>query len=166
VGAVAGSLILVSVDDRWLSAGLAVVVFSYIGLTVWKGAISLPARVRLKAAVPIGAAGGIVHGATGNSGAVLATYLHSLDLPRSEFVFAATVPFMLLSTVQISTLTLMGRVHEPVLTPALMAMIPVILITPLGTRVGRGLNEHTFSIMVLVLLGIAGLRLVGSVFDM
>ena len=105
-----------------------------------------------------------MHGATGNSGTVFGTFLHALGLPRGQFVFAVTIPFLVFGTVQVGTLIALGSFAGERLVRALLAIIPVLVVIPIGTAIGDRLQSKTFSRLILVLLGFSGLTLVVSAF--
>jgi uncharacterized membrane protein YfcA len=45
---------------------------------------------------------------------------------------------------------------------ALLAIVPVLVMTPVGIRLGRRLDQRAFELIVLSLLGFAALRLLFS----
>ena len=118
----------------------------------------------LRFAAPVGLAGGLLHGATGNSGTVFGTFLHALSLRRKEFLFAVTLPFLVFGSVQIVTLVALGSFTGDVLGYSLAAIVPVLIVTPLGSKLGARLASETFSRSVLALLGFSGIMLVISAF--
>jgi hypothetical protein len=164
IAVVAGTLVLVNVDDRILLAVLAASVFAYVALALANPNLRLGNAAGLRAAVPIGIVGGFVHGATGNSAAVFGTFFHSLALPRQDFVAAVTTVFLVLSTLQVGTLASLGSFTTGRLAQAAAAVVPVLIVTPLGTRVAARLDAKTFGRIVLAMLTVAGVRLVFGVF--
>ncbi len=165
IGIFIGVWLLVSVDDRWLSLVLALVVIVYIVWYLTNPSFELSDQAAQRLAAPVGFVAGGMHGATGISAPVVATYTHSLNLPRTGFVFAVTVPFAVLGAVQIVSLIAVDAYDSERITAALIAIIPVLFVIPLGSRVGERLSQKTFQIVVLVVLGIAALRLLWSVFS-
>jgi uncharacterized membrane protein YfcA len=95
---------------------------------------------------------------------VLATYLHSLKLPRTSFIIAVTIPFAVLGAVQIASLAAVGAYDNELVLAGAIAIIPAMLALPLGSRVGEQVSQQTFQILVLVLLGATAARLLWSVF--
>ncbi len=161
-GVIAGSYFLTVLDDRILSAALAGTVLSYILLALARPELHVTREAGLRIAAPAGAVGGLIHGATGNSGVVFGTFLHALALPRTEFLFAVTIPFLVFGSVQVVTLAGLGSFTGDRVVQALLAILPVVAVTPLGTRIGARLASRTFSRLVLALLGGSGLVLLVS----
>lgn len=161
VGVALGSYLLTTLDDRLLSVALAVSVLVYIALAIFKPEFHISRKKGLQIAVPVGVFGGFIHGATGNSGTVFGTYLHALALPRSEYLFAITVPFLAFGSVQIATLASLGS-FDGLLTQSMVAILPVVVVTPLGSKIGSRLANETFSRLILALLAFSGIALIAS----
>lgn len=162
VGAVVGSYFLTVLDDRVLSAALAATVLAYIVLALARPELHIDRETGMRIAAPAGAVGGLIHGATGNSGVVFGTFLHALALPRTEFLFAVTIPFLVFGSVQVVTLASLGSFTGGRTLQALLAILPVVAVTPFGTRIGARLASRTFSRLVLTLLAGSGLVLLVS----
>lgn len=162
LGVALGSYLLTALDDRLLSAALALSVLAYIVVALTKPDLQLSRDRSRRIAIPVGLAGGVLHGTTGNSGSVFGTFLHAMDLPRSEFVFAVTIPFLAFGTVQIATLAGLGSFTGPRTFEAFLAVIPVVVVTPIGSSIGDRLASRTFSLLILALLAFSGLVLLVS----
>jgi uncharacterized membrane protein YfcA len=162
IGTVGGTWLLTRLDNRPLALAVAAMVFGYIALAIRRPDFRITREQGLRWVWPVGAFGGLVHGATGNSGPVFGTFMHSLGLTRSSFVFAVTVPFLVFGSIQVATLAGLGSFSSERLGQALWAILPVLIVTPVGTRVARRLDKRTFGWIVLALLAFAGLRLVFS----
>ncbi|MEX0668062.1 MAG: sulfite exporter TauE/SafE family protein, partial [Acidimicrobiia bacterium] len=107
-GTVLGTWLLTRLDNRPLALAVAGLVLGYIVVSLVRPDFRIDPSRGLKLAWPLGAIGGLVHGATGNSGPVFGTFLHSLGLARSSFVFALTVPFLVFGSIQVLTLFGLG----------------------------------------------------------
>lgn len=163
-GTVVGTWLLTRLDNRPLALAVAVMVLSYIAVSFARPNLRMDLARGLKLAWPIGAFGGLVHGATGNSGPVFGTFLHSLGLARSSFVFALTVPFLVFGAIQVVTLFSLGAFTPERTNQALWAILPVLVVIPVGTRIARKLNKRAFERIVMALLAFAAIRLLLSVF--
>ncbi|HKY47251.1 MAG TPA: sulfite exporter TauE/SafE family protein [Acidimicrobiia bacterium] len=163
-GTVFGTWLLTRLDNRPLALAVAALVFGYIAVSFARPNLRMDPARGLKLAWPIGAFGGLVHGATGNSGPVFGTYLHSLGLARSSFVFALTVPFLVFGAIQVVTLFSLGAFTPERTNQALWAILPVLVVIPVGTRIARRLNQRAFERIVMALLAFAAVRLLLSVF--
>lgn len=164
IGVAAGTYLLTVLDDRLLSVILAVSVFIYIGLALARPDMHVSRETGLRVAAPVGVIGGFMHGTTGNSGTVFGTFLHALGLPRREFVFAVTIPFLVFGSVQVATLIGLGSFGGERLGQSLLAILPVLVVTPIGSAIGDRLKSATFSRLILGLLGFSGLTLLASAF--
>lgn len=163
-GILIGVWALVSIDDRVLSLILALTVIGYIVWYLATPQFQLSDEAAQRLAPPVGFVAGGLHGATGISAPVLATYFHSLSLPRTSFIIAVTVPFAVLGAVQVVSLAAVGAYDAERFLAGLLAIIPVVVVLPMGTWVGERVSQRTFEILVLVVLGAAALRLLWSVF--
>ncbi len=164
VGIFIGVWFLISVDDRWLSLTLALVVIAYIVWYIANPQFELSEKTAQRLAAPVGLMGGGLHGATGISAPVFGTYAHSLNLPRSGFVFAVNVPFTVLGSVLIVSLAAADAYDTERILAGLIAIIPVVIVLPIAGRIGEQLSQQTFQLVVLAVLGAAALRLLWSVF--
>lgn len=165
VGAMLGAWILVNVDERVLSAALAAFVIAYIVWYATNTEIHLSERVANRVAAPVGFVGGALQGSTGISAPVIATYMHSLRLPRAGFIFAVTLPFQVLGMVQIVSMATLGVYTTDRLIAAAFAIIPVVIVLPLAMKVGTRLSQRAFEVTVLVVLGATAVRLLWTVFE-
>jgi uncharacterized membrane protein YfcA len=164
LGTVLGTWLLTRLDNRPLALAVAAMVASYVVVSLRRPDFRLSPEAGRRLVWPVGALGGLVHGATGNSGPVFGTFMHSLGLDRAAFVFAVTVPFLVFGAIQILTLATLGAFTPHRLAEAMWAILPVLVVIPIGTRIARRLNQRTFSRIVLGLLAVAALRLVFSAF--
>jgi len=165
LGVMLGAWILVNVDERILSAALALFVLAYIVWYATSRELHLSEQLATRAAAPVGFVGGALQGSTGISAPVIATYVHSLRLPRAGFIFAVTLPFQVLGMVQVVSMATLGVYTTERLVAAAFAIIPVVIVLPLAMRVGTRLSQRAFEITVLVVLGATALRLLWTVFE-
>jgi uncharacterized membrane protein YfcA len=164
-GAVLGTMLLDSLDGRVLSAVLAAVIIAYIVIALVHPGFTIPARVTRFASPPVGLAAGGLQGATGISGPLLTTYLHGFGLAPRAYVFALSTLFFVFSTVQTITLLGVGLYTPTRLVESLLALIPILLALPLGSRAARRLSRETFQRVVLVLLAASVVSLLHDTFS-
>ncbi|MGA8039727.1 MAG: sulfite exporter TauE/SafE family protein [Acidimicrobiia bacterium] len=162
VGTALGSWALVSLDDRWASIGLAAIVLVYVAWTLISPDFSLGDIWARRLAPVVGFVGGAFQGGTGVSGPVIATYVHSLNLSRPSFVLAITLPFQVLSVVQVTSLSLLGAYDRERLIAAAIAVVPMAIAMIAGMRLGPRLSSKTFNNLVLLILVLAAIRLIWS----
>ena len=163
-GVFVGVWFLVSVDNRWLSLTLALVVIAYIVWNLANPEFEVSETTAQRIAAPVGLIAGSIHGATGISSPVVGTYTHSLNLPRTGFVFAVNVPFLVLGSALIVSLFAVDAFDTERITAGLLAIIPAAIALRAGEWFGERLSQQAFQIVVLVVLAAAALRLLWSVF--
>jgi uncharacterized membrane protein YfcA len=95
---------------------------------------------------------------------MIMTYLHSVRMSRPSFIHMMSLTFTVFGGIQLVTLVVLGAFTPERTAQALWAIIPVTVMTFVGIRIGRVINQRTFEIVVLTLLGFAALRLLWSVF--
>lgn len=162
VGTVLGVWLLLNVDDRVMSLLLGVFILLYIVWYLLKPERKIDDRTARCLAAPAGFGGGVLAGSTGISAPVIATYVHSLRLDRSGFVFAVAVPFFFLGLMQILSLAALGGYDQVRITAGIIACIPVVVVTPIAIRIGKKLAVQAFQYAVLVILGVSAVRLLWS----
>ena len=160
-----GTYLPTRLDNRPLALVVAAVALGYIVVSVLGPEVRIPPPRALKLAWPVGAVGGLLHGATGNSGPVFGTFVHSLGLARSSFVFAISVPFLVFGAIQVLTLFSLGAFTAERTIQALWAILPILVVIPIGTRIARRLHQRVFQRIVMGLLAFTAIRLILSAFD-
>lgn len=164
VGTAIGAWILTSVEERYVSLVLAALIIAYIGLYASRTDFKLSETAAKRLAVPAGFFGGWLIGTTGIGAPVIATYIHSLNVARTSFIFAVTLPFWALGGVQLISYTTLGAYDTSRVVAGLIATIPAFAVLPIATRLGGRLSHEKFRIAVLVVLGAAAVRLITSAF--
>ena len=162
-GTAVGAWILTTVDERYLSIALAVLIIAYIGLYFSKADFRLSERAARRLAAPAGFFGGWLAGATGVASPIIGTYVHALDVVRTAFIFAVTLPFWTLGVVQLISYTTLGAYDTSRVVAGLVATIPTFAVLPIATRLGDRLSHRTFQIAALAVLAVAAVRLIVSV---
>lgn len=160
VGTVFGSWLLTELDDRILSWVLAGVVVAYIARFLARPRFRLGETTGRQLAGPVGLTGGILTGGTGSGGPLFATYLHSLRLERTVFVFTMSLIFQILGPIQMTVLASLGSYTEVRVQQALFALLPVFAVLPFGVLLSRRLPQKVFEYAVLALLAVSAVRLV------
>lgn len=159
---IAGTWLLTEVDDQILSVVIALVIVGYILRVLSNADVGLKTGTARRMAAPMGLIGGGLLGATGTAGPLIATYLHSIRLSRSSFVHMMSLTFQVFGFIQVVTLVSLGAFTSERTVQALWAIVPVTLMTSIGIRIGRRLNQRAFELVVLALLGFAAVRLLVS----
>lgn len=162
-GAVLGTVLLTTVDARLLSLVLGLIILLYVTTRVLTPNLVVKPSLSVWLSPPVGLAAGALQGATGVSGPLLSTYLHSFRLAPSAYIFSLSSLFLVFSVTQVLTLVGLGAYTTELVVQGLLALLPVALFLPLGTRVGRRLDPRTFSAVVMVGLAIAATVLLWQV---
>jgi uncharacterized membrane protein YfcA len=159
-GSVAGTTLLTTLDDSVLSLVLASVICLYVIVFLAHPNFSLRPAVTRYSSPPVGLAAGLLQGSTGVSGPLLSTYMHALRLDKEAYVLSVTTVFLVFSVVQIAAFTILGLYTEDRLAESLLALVPIMIMLQIGTRVTQGLSRRAFDLMILAVLIGSGARLV------
>lgn len=151
-GVVLGTWLLDALDPRVLSLTLAVLIVVYAGLFVSPVEFRLPARVTRWTSPPVGLAAGALQGATGISGPLVQTYFHSYRLDKHVYVVSIVTLYGVFSVVQVVTLAGLGLYTSARLFESALALIPMAVLLPLGTRVARRISQRAFDGWIVALL--------------
>lgn len=163
VGAVAGTFVLVSVSEEPLLVVLAVVVLLYVASQGRREGIDIGVDSSRRWAPPVGLAAGVMQGAVGISGPIVASWMHALRLQRDAYVFSVTVSFLLSGTTQIVVLAASGRLWGEPLLLGLAATLPILATVPMGARIRDRLAGPVFDRAVLVILSASATALIARV---
>jgi uncharacterized protein len=159
VGVGVGVWALVELDSRLLALTIAFLIAVYAVVSLARPSFSLPASVTRYLSPPMGFGGGVLQGATGMAGPIVATYVHGFRLTPSSYVFSITAQFQLFALVQVIVFVALGMYTPARLVESLLALIPVLLVLPIGIRLARRLDRRRFDLAVLTILVVMGLKL-------
>jgi uncharacterized membrane protein YfcA len=162
VATIVGTWVLTEFDDRVLSVVIAIVIAAYIWRYLADPQFRLEKDTARRLAAPMGMVGGGLLGATGTAGPLIATYIHSIRMSRPSYIHMMSLTFSVFGIIQLVTLVVLGAFTPERTTQALWAIVPVALMTLIGIRIGRLINQRTFELVVLALLGFAAIRLLWS----
>lgn len=104
VGAVLGTIVLVSIPEEPLVILLLVVVVAYAALYLSRPEFSLPVERSRAWAPVVGTTAGVLQGAVGISGRVVASWIHSSRLPQRAYILSVTGLFALAGAAQLTVL--------------------------------------------------------------
>ena len=159
-GAVAGTTLLTTLDDRILSLALASAIGLYAVVFLAHPSFSLRRAVTRYTSPPVGLGAGLLQGSTGMSGPLVSTYVHALRLDKEAYVLSVTTVFLVFSVVQTAAFTILGLYTETRLGESLLALVPIMIMLEVGTRLTQGLSRRAFDLMILAVLIASGARLV------
>lgn len=159
LGAGLGTLLLAHLPSSILSLAIAVIIFAYISLRLTKPAFQLTLVRAKKLLGSAGLIGGILQGAVGVSAPVAVTFLNSMRIPRSNFVFTISVFFAAMCIVQIPVQIAYGLLNWNIVVFSLLAIVPLFATIPLGEWIGKRLSPTVFDRAILVVLAALAVRL-------
>ena len=160
VGAFLGTFLLVTLPEDPLLVFLAFTIVVYVVNFLRSPELRLqPATTRRWSPV-VGSVAGVMQGALGVSGPVVGAWMHGYRLTSQAYVFSVTMIFGVAGSVQLVLLTLSGRYTGDRLVVAALALVPVLLMVPVGTRSRARLGGRGFDRAVLGVLLASGAALV------
>jgi uncharacterized protein len=112
-----------------------------------------------RSAAIVGLLGGGLQGATGVAGPLVSTYVHAMRPAREVFLLSVTAMFQVFALVQILTFASLGRYDPTNIVLALLAMVPALLLLPVGMWLGQRLRPERFDQFILGLLAISACKL-------
>lgn len=152
VFAVVGTFALVNLPEEPLLGLLALTVLAFVVQFVRSPELRLAESFTHRWSPAVGAATGLVQGAVGASGPVIATWLHGYRLDKSAYVFSMTLIFALTGAVQIGVLFSQDELTGDRLVGAVAAGVPMAVLVPLGARYRDRLAGPAFEHAVLGVL--------------
>jgi uncharacterized membrane protein YfcA len=164
VGAVIGTVALVRLPEQPLLIALALTVGVFVVQMIRRPELGLAPATATRWSPVAGFVTGLMQGAVGVSGPVVATWLHGYRLAVQTYVFSVTVIFGVTGAVQLVVLTAQGQLHTDRLLGALLAGVGVAIALPLGLRLRRRLAGPTFEKIVLAVLLVSAVSLVFEAF--
>jgi hypothetical protein len=156
VGCVAlGAWILSEAPDWYIILFMALWLGGYLLLRLLRsgrGRHGAGRGIGRRAALFVVGAAGIVQGASGVSGPVLAPYVHSLHFRQPQYVFAISVLFQIFAFTQLASFLWLGLIDGERALESLLACIPIAVFLPLAVRLSRYFSDRAFNIMIVLLL--------------
>lgn len=159
VGVGTGVWALRELDPRLLALVVAALILLYAVVSLTRPSFWLPPPVTRYLSPPMGFGGGVLQGATGMAGPIVATYVHGFRLPPPAYVFSVSAQFQLFALVQVIVFVTLGMYTPARLLESLLALIPALLVLPVGIRLGRRLDRRRFDLAVLGVLVVMGAKL-------
>lgn len=163
-GAVVGTLLLVGLPEDPLLVALAVTVLAYVVVALRDPAMTLAPDLTHRWSPVAGGLTGVMQGAVGVSGPVIASWLHGYRLRTEAYVFSVTLVFGLTGAVQIVVLATQGEFTGARAAGSLAAAVPLAVFLPIGSSLRARLDGPAFAKAVLVVLAASAVSLPIRVF--
>lgn len=164
IGAVLGTILLRVLPDRVLLFGLAGAVIAYLAKSVANPEFRINEATSRRWTPVVGTVAGLFQGAVGISGPIVATWFYSFRLPRNAHILSLTSMFLLTGLTQLLVFAVDGRLREQGW-PVLLAVIPMMLMLPLGARVRDQLTGAWFDRLVKATLALSAATLIFRAFS-
>lgn len=158
-GAIVGTFALVSVPEDPLVVALVLTIAIFIVTFVRSPDTAIPAVTATRWSPAVGVFVGVMQGAIGVSGPVVATWLHGYRLPKQAYVFSVTLIFGLSGLVQLILLIGAGEYTGERAVFSAIAFVPVLAMIPVGTAFRARLGGRAFERAVLAVLVVSGAAL-------
>lgn len=160
VGIGIGTWALTALPERLLVLALGIILLAYVALRLATPHWSLSLELARRLGPLAGIGGGTLQGATGISAPIGVTFIHAMKLERAAHVYAVSAMFLLFAVVQLPSLWIAGVMRPEWMLQGLLALIPILLFMPVGQWISGKLSRQTFDRMILVFLGVIGLKMV------
>ena len=158
IGAILGTLLLVSVPETPLVVAVIVAIVGYIVLFFAHPDLrTTPARSK-RLAPFVGGVAGLFQGGVGISGPIVGSWIHSYRLPRSAHILSVTSLFFITGFAQLTVLVASGELSGRV-AATLLACIPVFASIPIGTRLRNSVSVRCFDLAVVGMRAVSALAL-------
>lgn len=158
-GMIPGTFLLVSADQKLLSAMLGGLILTYVCFRLLRPTWRLGLGAARWLGFPVGFGGGVLQGSTGLSAPLSLTFLNALGLGRRTFICTISMYFVSLGLLQIPLLIWWGEMTWPRLGLGFAALLPLLAAMPVGTWVAKFLSERAFDRLILVIMAGLGLKL-------
>ncbi|ODT48304.1 MAG: hypothetical protein ABS74_19325 [Pelagibacterium sp. SCN 63-126] len=160
VGVILGTWLLSSLPERALVFTLGLLLLGYFVLKVSRPSLAVSPQLARRGGPFAGFGSGVLQGATGISAPIGVTFIHAMGMDRAAHVYAVSAMFLTLGLVQFPALVVSGIMQPQWVLEALLAMIPILIFMPVGQALAGRLSRHAFDLMILVFLGLMGLKMV------
>jgi len=159
IGVGTGVWALRALDPRLLALAVAALILLYAAVSLVRPRFRLPPSLTRYLSAPMGFGGGALQGATGMAGPIVATYVHAFRLPPQAYVFSVSAQFQLFALSQVVIFVALGMYTPARLLESLLALVPALLVLPVGIRLGRRLDRRRFDLTVLGVLIVMSVKL-------
>ena len=162
-GTAIGAFVLASLTD----AALLWLLIAWIGAYLLNLAVNPNFRLEGKMAKylspVIATFAGISQGATGISGPVVATWIHSYRLQAQLYVFAVSILFLVIAFVHLIVVSGIGLMHQERLLHGVLAIIPSLLFVQIGMWTTPYISPKWFNRIVIAIVVIMEAKLIWQV---
>jgi uncharacterized protein len=159
-GVTLGTFLLSNLPERILVFSLGLLLLAYFALKILHPRLVVGPVAAGRIGPLAGFGSGICQGATGISAPLGVTFIHAMGLERHAHVYAVSAMFLVLGAIQLPSLVVAGIMQAQWVLEAALAMIPILLFMPVGQLLAGRLSRQAFDRLILVFLGLMGLKMV------
>jgi uncharacterized membrane protein YfcA len=160
IGAGLGTVGLSVIDKTLLSTSLGIFIIIYVLFRFFNPSWVLDFKLAQKFVLIVGALAGCLQGVSGISGPISLTFLNSINLKRSDFIFTVSIFFIAMGLTQLPVQIYLGIMTIERFGYSFLSLIPLMLFMPFGSFLASYLSAKTFNQIILVLLLVLGLKLI------
>ncbi len=160
LGAVVGTALLVSLPEEPILLALVATIVAFVVSYLRTPELRLAEATTHRWAPVAGGLAGVMQGAVGVSGPVVAMWLHGYRLRARAYVHAATAIFGVSGTIQLALLVGAGELTRERAAVSALAFVPVLAMLPVGSRLRDRLGGRGFELAVVGVLVASGAALV------
>jgi uncharacterized membrane protein YfcA len=165
IGIVIGAWILSHTPEAYLLSFMALWLGGYLMSMLIKMPKGLPESVTKHAPAIVVGVAGIVQGAIGTAGPVLAPYIHSLNLRHPQFQFVISVLFQIFAIAQLFAFIWFGLLDLERAYYSAFACIPIAIFLPIAIWLAKFISHRFFNAAVIILLIVIEARLLWRLFS-
>jgi uncharacterized membrane protein YfcA len=159
-GVFLGTKVLVMLPLWALNLSLGVMILAFVVSNFFRFEPAIPPRLERISSPGVGFAVGFLNGMTNAAGPVLASYLYSLKLPKTEFVRSISTIFMITKISQLAAVSTWNLFNFETLRLSAGVTVFVMLGFYFGLKTQDRVNQKTFNRALLIILFAIGVMLV------
>lgn len=163
LGGIAGTFLLLTIDDRWLKLVLAAWLALYLIQYAFGDILQSVFRARGSGAAIVGATAGTIQGATGVSAHIVAPYFHNRHAAPGAYAFLVACAFLAFSVAQLGTALSTQLITPQRLTLGLIALVPTLVFTRIGIGLAGRISNTVFQRILLVTFVLMEIKLLADV---
>lgn len=158
IGAGIGTIMLAWLSADFLSIFIALIIFAYIALRLFRPAFNIPVEKARSLAWLAGAGGGILQGSIGISAPIAVTFANAIRMERPVFIFTVSVFFATMCLVQFPMQLALGMMTWQIIILGFISLIPMIIGLQAGDWVGKRMNAVVFDRVILFMLAVLAIK--------
>ncbi len=163
IGSVFGVLLLVHLPETPLLIALIVTIVMFVVHYFRAPDRLMDPKTAHRWSPPVGIVAGLMQGAIGISGPIVAMWIHGYRLQKNAYVYSVTMLFLLAGSAQLVMLAITGEFTTDRLAAVGVAFVTALSVVPIGTRMRGRLAGQIFERLIVALLIVSALSLLGRI---